>query len=198
MLDKIVACTELWSNNLMNYNISIMILMRHLLKFYLDRSNKINTGLFLLCVLSCSIKTRDCKLHESLYNFSLCHCAGVGSSSLSGGWSRLQGVLGQDTIRVKAAAGVVFKGCQDRIRSGSRLELESSSRGVRTEYGQGQGWSWSRLQGVSGQDTVRVKAGAGVVWRGRVRMKVMWCLHGVLYLLSIWRSQDLFYDSSRG
>ena len=131
MLDKIVACTELWSSNLMNYNISIMILMRHLLKIYLDRSNKFNTALFLLCVLSCSIKSRDCKLHDSLYNFPLCHCAGVGSSSLSG-------------------AGVVFKGCQDRIRSGSRLELESSSRGVRTGYDQGQGWSWSRLQGVSG------------------------------------------------
>ncbi|KAK3736973.1 hypothetical protein RRG08_012191, partial [Elysia crispata] len=78
-------------------------------------------------------------------------------------WSRLQGVSGQDTVRVKAGVRVVFKGYQDRIRSGSRLELESSSRVIRTGYGQGQGWSWSRLQGVSGQDTVRVKAGAGVV-----------------------------------
>ena len=56
-------------------------------------------------------------------------------------WSRRHGVSGKDAVRVKAGAGVVFKGCQDRIRSGTRLELESSSRGVRTEYCQGQGWS---------------------------------------------------------
>ena len=79
-------------------------------------------------------------------------------------WSRLRGVSGQDTARVKAGAGVVFEGCQGRIRPGSRLELESSSRGVRAGYGQGQGWSWSRLRGMSGQDTARVKAGAGVVF----------------------------------
>ncbi|KAK3781977.1 hypothetical protein RRG08_041352 [Elysia crispata] len=41
-------------------------------------------------------------------------------------WSRLQGVSGQDTVRVKAGAEVVFKECQDRIRSESRLEPESS------------------------------------------------------------------------
>ncbi|KAK3696794.1 hypothetical protein RRG08_016845 [Elysia crispata] len=83
-----------------------------------------------------------------------------------GDWSRLQGVSGQDTARVKAGTGVVFEGRQDRIRPGSRLELESSSRGVRTGYGEGQGWSWNRLRGVSGQDAARVKAGAGVVFEG--------------------------------
>ncbi|KAK3738812.1 hypothetical protein RRG08_011296 [Elysia crispata] len=43
-------------------------------------------------------------------------------------WSHLQGVSGQNTVRVKAGAEVVFKECQDRILSGSRLELESSDR----------------------------------------------------------------------
>ena len=142
-------------------------------------------------------------LHESSENFPLCHCAGVGSSSLSGtgvvfkgcqdrirpgsrlelesssrgvrtgyvqgqgwSWSRPRGVSGQDTARVKAGAGIVFEGCQGRMRPGSRLELESSSRGVRAGCGQGQGWSWSRLRGVSGQDAARVKAGAGIVFEG--------------------------------
>ena len=63
-----------------------------------------------------------------------CRCRGLESSSrgVRTGYGQGQG------------AGVVFEGCQDRIRSGSR--------------------SWSRLRGVSGQDTIWVKVRARVVF----------------------------------
>ncbi|KAK3732862.1 hypothetical protein RRG08_056693 [Elysia crispata] len=88
-----------------------------------------------------------------------------------GGWSRLQkGEGDQDRIRPESRLELELESSSRVVRTGydqgqgSRLELESSSRGVRTGYDKGQGWSWSRLLGVSGQDAVRVKAGAGLVF----------------------------------